>query len=152
MSLELHVWDTDAVIEAMKNARMKQRFTQDFILGTIAITAASVLELAVWSAEDPDVARFYDGMHRSGNVLIPKKRDFYRAGRWLRSLRTAGTAEERRYQRLKLTMDSLTAATAWGAGMVVVTKNRRDFDRLAAEARGMLPAGHPEPKHIRPTR
>jgi len=150
MSLDIHVWDTDAVIEAMKNERARRRFTAGYVMKTIVVTGATILELAVWAEEDPAIASFYDAMHTEGRVIIPKRRDFYRAGRWIRGLRTSGTTEERRYQRMKLTIDSLTAATAWGEGLQVVTRNRKDYDRLAAAAEGMLPGRTSPPGHLSP--
>lgn len=135
----IQVWDTDAVSFTIHHSDLKKEFFSRFFSGEILLAAPTVLELAASSEGDGQVGEFYNTLHNSPRVLIPRTKDYFRAGRWLQTWDVQGKDAERRTRRKELAMDGLIAATAWGRGFPVVTHNVRDFAKLAAEAKGMMP-------------
>lgn len=137
----MQVWDTSAIIEAMGDSSKRGFLVEAYLSGVMVITGPTLTELASWRSQNQTVAAFYDQLQRTGTLILPRRKDFVRAGKWLQDLPCTGTPSERARRRERLVMDSLIAATAWGHGFPVVTANVKDFAALQRQAEGMLGRG-----------
>jgi predicted nucleic acid-binding protein len=97
--------------------------------GPPALSAVVAMELLAGERPGERIAQWTGRFQRSGRLLLPSWQVFVLAARVLRDLRDQGTGQR------GFVNDVLIAMTARWAGLRLFTRNRDDFQRIAAVER-----------------
>jgi predicted nucleic acid-binding protein len=125
------LWDADAISRGMREPDLRGKVIQAMLRGEIRISAHTVVELSVGKPSEEAAMVLGDLLARDAQLELPTHSDFRDAGRRLaKQPSPKGAKGEKKDARLRLTMDAILAAVAWGRGWSVVTYNKKDFLRL----------------------
>jgi predicted nucleic acid-binding protein len=123
--------DTSVWVEHLRRDALTPMFPRlrtRYLLHLDAVVAAELAAGCRSKRERRVVGRLGAPFERAGRLLVPERADFARAAAALSTLRERGTALANPGAAL---LDALIAAVARRCGALLVTRNERDFGKLA---------------------
>jgi predicted nucleic acid-binding protein len=125
------VLDTNVLIQFLRNPADRTRFESRLerpLLYMSSIVAMELLAGCTTRREQSALAGFLKPFEKAGRVITPDHTAFWEAGRVLAAIGTEGIGKE---HLRRLSNDVLIGISAARAGVALVTKNARDFERIA---------------------